>query len=149
MRVCTAAVIVGISIPTLPAIAAPGPGRPVIHDDAPTAIARNNFQQHPQRPHRPQTRTDSIQSPADFYAIDGTENNREHPAWGAAGTTLLRLAPYGYADKISTPAGVHRTSARTISNALSAQDSSIPNDRNMSDFVYVWGQFLDHDIDLS
>ena len=149
VRICTAAVIAGISIPALPALAAPGPGRPVVHNDLPATDARNHGQHQQQRPKRPQPRTDSIQLPVDYYTFDGTENNREHPSWGAAGTSLLRLAPYGYTDKISTPAGASRTSARTISNELSAQDASTPNDRNMSDFVYVWGQFLDHDIDLS
>lgn len=149
VRICTAAVIAGISIPALPALAAAGPGRPVVHNDLPTTVARNNGQHQKQRPKRPQPRTDSIQLPDNYYTFDGIENNREHPSWGAAGTSLLRLVPNGYTDKIATPAGASRTSARTISNELSSQDASIPNDRNMSDFVYVWGQFLDHDIDLS
>jgi peroxidase len=45
--------------------------------------------------------------------------------------------------------GSSRPSARAISNALSAQESSIVNDRDLADLVYVWGQFLDHDIDLT
>jgi peroxidase len=85
----------------------------------------------------------------DVYAPDGSANNAEHSSWGAAGIELLRTAANNYADKVSTPAGASRPSARAVSNALSAQESSAANDRNMSDFVYVWGQFLDHDIALS
>jgi hypothetical protein len=46
-------------------------------------------------------------------------------------------------------AGPDRPSPREISNAVAAQDVSIPNDRNMSDWVWQWGQFLDHDLDLT
>lgn len=83
------------------------------------------------------------------YSYDGTGNNVLQVNWGAAGTALLRRAGVGYADGISAAAGGDRPSARAVSNALSAQGSSAVNDRGMSDFVYVWGQFLDHDIDLS
>jgi hypothetical protein len=84
-----------------------------------------------------------------LYSIDGSGNNAAHPKWGASGTTLLRVSPARYTDGISTPAGASRPSARVVSNTLSAQEVSETNTRNMSDFVYVWGQFLDHDLDLS
>ena len=42
-----------------------------------------------------------------------------------------------------------RANPRSISNALAAQSGSIPAKRNLSDFVWQWGQFLDHDIDLT
>lgn len=83
------------------------------------------------------------------YSVDGTGNNVSHPSWGATGSTLLRIAPARYADGISSPAGATRPSARVVSNALSAQDTSELNSRGMADFVYVWGQFLDHDLGLS
>ena len=39
---------------------------------------------------------------------------------------------------------------REISNALVAHgEEDTPNDRQLSAFIYVWGQFLDHDIDLT
>uniref|UniRef100_UPI00356A6D23 peroxidase family protein n=1 Tax=Novipirellula sp. TaxID=2795430 RepID=UPI00356A6D23 len=74
----------------------------------------------------------------------------ENPDYGAANTTLLRVAEADYADGISEPAGTDRPSAREISNTLSAANpEGTTNDRNLSDFVYLWGQFIDHDIDLS
>src|SRR5204863_4369824 len=52
---------------------------------------------------------------------------------------------------ISTPGGTSRPSAREISNVIAAMgsDEEILNNRDMSAFVYAWGQFLDHDLDLT
>ena len=83
-------------------------------------------------------------------SLDGTGNNIANPAWGAAGTDLLRIAPAEYSDGISAPAGADRPSAREISNAIVSQPADTPtNSREMSAFVYAWGQFIDHDIDLT
>ena len=87
--------------------------------------------------------------PTSVYSYDGSGNNSAHATWGAAGTALLRRSAAAYGDRISTPAGSSRPSARAISNALSAQSESIVNSRSLSDFIYVWGQFLDHDINLT
>ncbi len=88
---------------------------------------------------------------SDFEArsIDGTGNNLLHPDFGSAGNPLLRMADIGYADGVSAPAGESRKSPREISNILAAQEESILNDAGASDFVWQWGQFLDHDIDLT
>ena len=40
-------------------------------------------------------------------------------------------------------------SARAVSNAVAAQTDSIPNSERVSDFLWQWGQFLDHDLDLT
>ncbi|WP_419191972.1 peroxidase family protein [Engelhardtia mirabilis] len=84
-----------------------------------------------------------------FRTIDGTYNNLFFPENGSAGVPLLRLSTVGYSDGISTPAGVGQPSAREISNAVCAQSGSIPNARPVTDFVWQWGQFVDHDIDLT
>lgn len=81
--------------------------------------------------------------------IDGTGNNVANPAWGSAGGRLVRISSVEYGDGISTPAGASRPSARTISNAGCAQSTSIPNLSNITDFLWLWGQFVDHDIVLS
>ena len=82
-------------------------------------------------------------------SIDGTGNNVDNPEWGSADTELLRLSTVEYADGVSTPSGEDLPSAREISNEVIAQSDSIVNDRNLTDFVWIWGQFIDHDIDLS
>jgi hypothetical protein len=68
---------------------------------------------------------------------------------GASHSLLVRLADADYADGVYEMAGAYRKSAREISNLVCAQTESIPNRGYASDFVWQWGQFLDHDIDLS
>lgn len=86
---------------------------------------------------------------AAFPSIDGKGNNVAHPDWGSAGADLLRTAPAAYSDGTSSPAGTNRPSARAISNAIGNQGDAPTNDRDMSAFVYAWGQFIDHDLDLT
>jgi Animal haem peroxidase len=89
----------------------------------------------------------------DFRQFDGTNNSLLHPSWGEVGSQLLRTAPAQYADGLSEPAGQDRPGAREISNtvcALEEDGEEAPrNDRSMSDWVYAWGQFVDHDLDLT
>lgn len=93
---------------------------------------------------------ESSDETAEVRSIDGTGNNLETPELGSADTELLRVAENDYADGISEPAGEDRPSAREISNTLSAADpNGTTSERNLTSFVFAWGQFLDHDIDLS
>ena len=86
----------------------------------------------------------------EFRSIDRSGNNVLNPELGSTGQQLFRVADVGYGDGISTLAGASRPSAREINNALAAQDPDAGgNARGLSAFAYVWGQFLDHDIDLT
>ena len=85
----------------------------------------------------------------DPASIDGTGNNIADPDIGSTDVELLRIADAEYADGFSEPAGEDRPSAREVSNALAAQSESVDNDRNLTDYIWIWGQFLDHDIDLT
>ena len=80
---------------------------------------------------------------------DGTGNNPANATWGSAGTDLLRIVPAAYGDGVSTPAGAGLPGPRAISNALNPQPKDDPNNLNLSDFIYAWGQFVDHDLDLT
>jgi len=82
-------------------------------------------------------------------SLDGTGNNQTHTAWGSAGFDLMRFAPAGYTDSISSPAGANRPSPRLVSNTVSDQTTDSSNARNLSDWIYGWGQFIDHDLDLT
>lgn len=85
-----------------------------------------------------------------FRTIDGTDNNLTNTTWGATNTELLRLAAQAYGDGISTPAGATRLSAREISNiVMTHPGGSVQNPVRASDWVWQWGQFVDHDIDLT
>ncbi len=86
--------------------------------------------------------------------IDGVGNNIANPTWGAANTDFVRIAAANFADGTSAPNGQNLPSARTISNLIANQDingveQDENNNRSMSDWVYAWGQFIDHDIDLT
>ncbi|MBX2870562.1 MAG: hypothetical protein KTR30_00625 [Saprospiraceae bacterium] len=84
-----------------------------------------------------------------YRTYDGSSNNLVETDWGAVGTNLLRLVPVAYVDSISAPAGPDRTNPRTISNSLFAQDSPINDPLSLSDFCWVFGQFLDHDLGIT
>ncbi|MCI0456499.1 MAG: peroxidase [Gemmataceae bacterium] len=113
------------------------------------------FIRRPRSPHRPAGRLqveqleDRSLLSASFRTFDGTGNNLLHPLLGSAGTQLLRIAPADYGDGVSTPAGADRPSARVISNTVMAETREVLNERLLSDFVYVFGQFVDHDLDLT
>jgi hypothetical protein len=89
--------------------------------------------------------------------INGSGNNAVNPSWGAAGTDLLRVSPVAYADGISTPSLTNNPSARVVSDLLNnqtdpnnaSQDLNTIDQNNLSDFGYAWGQFIDHDMDLT
>ena len=85
----------------------------------------------------------------EFRTFDGTDNNAANSFWGSADIELLRLTDPGYGDGMEYPAGANRPSAREISNAVAVQNGSILNSVRASDFVWQWGQFLDHDISLT
>ena len=87
--------------------------------------------------------------PHEFRSIDGTGNNPIDPLRGSVGVALLRHTTNAYGDGSSTPAGEGEPSTRMISNLVVAQDQLLPNAENTSDFLWQWGQFLDHDIDLT
>ena len=92
--------------------------------------------------------------PSEFRTIDGTCNNTsasERMEWGASDVILMRemSSNYGAADPFNAMSGEERVSPRAISNALNAQEESIPSERELSSLVFTWGQFLDHDISLT
>lgn len=87
--------------------------------------------------------------PQEFRSVDGTGNNPVDPLRGSVGVALLRHTTNAYGDGSGTPAGEGEPSTREISNLVVAQDQLVPNSENTSDFLWQWGQFLDHDMDLT
>ncbi|NNF18044.1 MAG: peroxiredoxin [Gammaproteobacteria bacterium] len=82
-------------------------------------------------------------------SYSGHGNNLMEPTMGSAHTSLSRWAPEAYGDSMAEPSGAARPSARLISNEVADQAFSRPNPINASDYLWQWGQFLDHDIDLT
>ncbi len=100
-----------------------------------------------QRPPQRRQGEPSAQFPKGYRSITGYGNNKRHPEWGSAEQPFLRIVHPAYTDFSGSPSGVDRPSARLVSNAVCAQSQSILNARGASDFLWQWGQFLDHDID--
>ena len=98
---------------------------------------------------RPGRRRDDSRDGERFRTFDGSDNNRTSPEMNEADTALLRVVPGDYGDLVESLAGSTRRSGRAISNIVSAQDGPLPNPAAASDFLWQWGQFLDHDLDLT
>ena len=87
-----------------------------------------------------------------FRSIDGVGNNQAHPDWGSAGVGLLRKAPAAYADGVDDPVvgSPARPSPRLISNVIvDTAGENPPDERSLTAMIYGWGQFIDHDMDLT
>jgi hypothetical protein len=94
----------------------------------------------------------------EYRAPDGSGNNLTHELWGASNTSLLRLTTVAYGPEangafagmaVRADAQGNNINPRTVSNLLFDQDESILNDRGLTSFVFQWGQFIDHDMDLT
>jgi hypothetical protein len=88
---------------------------------------------------------------AENRSFDGTGNNLQLPNRGVANKPLIRVI-YGahFLDgQGNMITDAQRPNARTISNALSTQSGSVTSARGLSDYIWAWGQFLDHDMSLS
>lgn len=99
----------------------------------------------------------------DFRTIDGSANNPND--LGEAGASLRRiLSPAYESDGVNNdlPRGIEEQepgnpfigpsnlpNPREISNVVSNQTESVTNYLDASDWIWQWGQFLDHDLDLN
>ncbi|MDO6693845.1 peroxidase family protein [Aliiglaciecola sp. 3_MG-2023] len=115
--------------------------------DEDVEVRRNNELNRPGRDEMQMNEQDG----REIRSYDGTSNNQQHPTWGATFTHLQRIAEANYTDGISSMAGSTQKSAREISNLLvsQAQGQSIENSFDTSDYLWQWGQFIDHDIGLT
>lgn len=82
-----------------------------------------------------------------YRSIDGTGNNLTHLEMNSVGADFHRIGPAHFADGISQL----RTgpNARDISNIVVAGNGDTPDPNGLSAYMYAWGQFIDHDLDLS
>jgi hypothetical protein len=92
-----------------------------------------------------------------YRPIDEVGNNLAIPNQGTAGTDLLRLSSSAYANGVNSPSLAQNPSARVISDILNnqvdpanpSQDLNTLDASSLSDFGYAFGQFIDHDLDLT
>ena len=90
----------------------------------------------------------------EFRAINGAENNLKNPQLGSEDTNLTRLFRVFYEDSVNAPrvtgpTGNTLPNPRTISNAVVAQEMLVTNYLNATDWLWQWGQFIDHDLTLN
>lgn len=83
-----------------------------------------------------------------FRSINGTSNNETNLEWGASGHILTSITTPSFEDGISSMSGENRPNPRYISNYISAQTEKINSSLSLSDYLWAWGQFVDHDIVL-
>ena len=84
------------------------------------------------------------------YGYDGSGVNIDHPEYGVAGSELSR-----FSERYPTTDGENLTfwdrpdvpNPREISNSLCHEDQSHPDSQGLSDYNWLWGQFITHDID--
>lgn len=80
--------------------------------------------------------------------INGVNNNFQHPGWGALGAPLERVAPVSFSDGFQSPARLESVNPREVSNTLFSQAEPKADRDNRSDYIWVFGQFMDHEITL-
>ena len=96
----------------------------------------------------------SADAVADVRTYDGSGNNLNNDLWGAAATAMPRVAPAHYAGDGSGDtfyggpnSNTLPPNPREISNHLYDTGGDFyANSRRLSNMVWQWGQFLDHDI---
>lgn len=107
---------------------------------------------HKQTDHNGRTERDGIPQSGrkegfpGFRTIDGYGNHLRRPELGTPDRPFVRMFGPAYGDGKEAPAGADRPSARLVSNAVAAQAGDFPNRRGATDFLWQWGQFIDHDI---
>ena len=82
----------------------------------------------------------------DFRSLNGTGNNFENPGWGSVNEKLLTTTSVDFGDGIRLMSGVERPNARLVSNFVSSQDQKTTDELLLSSFSWVFGQFIDHDL---
>ncbi|EDL62366.1 peroxidase family protein [Gimesia maris] len=85
----------------------------------------------------------------EIRSFDGSNNNLANPNWGMSGEPLRR-----YRTKPNYKDGIGQLrvapNPRKISNSVCTPQFPLPEPHPvLSSFMWAWGQFLDHEIDLS
>ena len=118
-----------------------------VYAGSPFDVPQNPVAPVPLRTHKTVSSLPAV-FPNEFRSIDGSGNNPINPLRGSASIPFLRRmlkADYGE----NSPASGVRRSARSISNLIVSQDHMVPSPARASDYLWQWGQFIDHDMDLT
>jgi len=80
--------------------------------------------------------------------FDANGNNLSNPEWGSKDYFFQTLTTISYEDNIKSLTGTQRPNARFISNLICDQSDNIDDELLLTDYNWVFGQFIDHDITL-
>ena len=87
-------------------------------------------------------------SGVNYRSIDGSGNNLAKTSLNTVGTNFRRLGAAHFSDGVSA-LRTDLPNARTVSNLVVAGNAETPNAEGLSGMMYAWGQFIDHDINLT
>ena len=95
--------------------------------------------------------SERIYSPMEhYYSIEGGGNHPVNASYNSKGADLIRLLPSEGVYEDDWAARMNLPSAREISNiACEDGNQTIPDQNGLSDFNWIWGQFISHDIDFT
>jgi hypothetical protein len=87
----------------------------------------------------------------EIRTYDGSSNNELNIEWGQTFSNLQRLGDAAYSDGTSSMIFTDKAGPREISNTIVSQapGENILNTFGTSDYLWQWGQFIDHDLDLT
>ncbi|MGI9125910.1 MAG: peroxidase family protein, partial [Mycobacterium sp.] len=83
-----------------------------------------------------------------YRSIDGSGNNLLNTDLNATGVDFRRIGPAHFSDGVSA-LRTDLPNTRTVSNLVVAGNAETPNAEGLSGMMYAWGQFIDHDINLT
>lgn len=90
----------------------------------------------------------NIFSQTSFSNVDGSGNNLSNPTWGKTEELLMRIVLPDYGPGDLAIRGPSNPNPRVISNSI-CQGTSVVNDNNLTDMIWLWAQFCDHTLSLT
>lgn len=84
-----------------------------------------------------------------YHSYDGSFNNLQNPDIGKVDSPYRQLMPKNNDRAIGGSEYDKLPNPRDISNKVFSQAEPTENRKGLSDMFWLWGQFLDHDIDLT
>ena len=90
-----------------------------------------------------------VKKKLEYRNLDGSGNNLVNTDYGKINGAILKTVDHDYSNGINELAGPNRPSTREVSNIICKQKTALPNMKNSSNILWLWGQFIDHDIILT
>ena len=81
-----------------------------------------------------------------YYPFNGSSHHPTNPSFNAVNSDLIRLTPSSGTLNNQYVSRVDSLSARQISNNLCETNADPLDGNGLSDYNWIWGQFLSHDI---